>query len=321
MAGRPYRPSLLLALGALVAACLFGIAACGGEDGQAPNGPSDTASGPHLGVVEGPKPLYLFGTIHVSDERVRDLPAVVTKAFEASDTVTTELALDEASRANANLLSMRLSLLEENDDFLAVVGPDLFRRVGALLPTNVPLANLPDRQPWFVWLLLMQAEALPYLEGGDPLDVMLYARAEAAGKELGALEAASDQLMLFSTLPLEDQTRMLEMAVTDLEAARKANRDPMAELIDLYVTGDENALLDAMNRAWDPADPVGRTLRVRLVDDRNVRMAEKIVAKRKAEPDATHFFAVGAGHLAGEKGIPALLRKEGLVVRRLVKGE
>ena len=56
------------------------------------------ASGPFLWRVEGPTPLYLFGTIHVPDDRVLTLPPSVVKAFTDSSAVYTEIPMDTATQ-------------------------------------------------------------------------------------------------------------------------------------------------------------------------------------------------------------------------------
>jgi uncharacterized protein YbaP (TraB family) len=51
-----------------------------------------------------------------------------------------------------------------------------------------------------------------------------------------------------------------------------------------------------------------------LLYDRNKRWAEQIPQLAKDNPT---LFAVGAGHLGGEKGVISLLRKKGYVVKPL----
>ena len=55
------------------------------------------SKGPFLWLVEGRTPLYLFGTIHVPDDRVLALPPSVMKAFgdyQQDPDVTAIVALD-----------------------------------------------------------------------------------------------------------------------------------------------------------------------------------------------------------------------------------
>jgi uncharacterized protein YbaP (TraB family) len=52
--------------------------------------------------------------------------------------------------------------------------------------------------------------------------------------------------------------------------------------------------------------------------DRNASMTERIMVEVGPTPKEIHFFAVGSGHLIGDDGIVARLRKRGFEVTRVV---
>src|ERR671927_413740 len=54
---------------------------------------------PFLWRIDGPVPSYLYGTVHVPDPRVLELPEVVRKAFDASDVFNAEIPLDPETQA------------------------------------------------------------------------------------------------------------------------------------------------------------------------------------------------------------------------------
>jgi len=63
--------------------------------------PDDTQRSPFLWKIEGNgPPTYLYGTIHVPDPRVTELPSAVKAAFGASQAVFTEIRMDSADRAS-----------------------------------------------------------------------------------------------------------------------------------------------------------------------------------------------------------------------------
>lgn len=282
-----------------------------------PDAPKPIHDKPYLWVVEGPTRVFLFGTIHVPEPRVLALPRIVTEAFAASDTVSTEVAMDAASMAAVNEATTALSALPEGQRLASLLSENLRARTQALLPASMNLEALDQRQPWFVYFMLLQLQLLPYMTGEPPLDAAFYRDAQAAGKAVGAIETAEAQLRIFADLEMDEQIQMLDDLVTALSEAEAEGKDLVGEVVDIYLRGDPQALMEAMNEEWDPETPLGKKLRERILDHRNAGMAAYVMKRIEAQPDKTHFVAVGAGHYAGTAGVVALLRARGLTVRRL----
>src|SRR5215472_8171208 len=81
--------------GLVLAGCAIGASA----GAQAPA--VQPTQKPLLWRIEGTVPSYLYGTIHIPDQRVLALPDVVTRAMNASDAVYTEVVLDQATLSAA----------------------------------------------------------------------------------------------------------------------------------------------------------------------------------------------------------------------------
>lgn len=280
---------------------------------------------PFLWKIDGPVPTYLFGTIHVPDARVLALPPSVEAAFAAADIVYTELPMDAATQ----MVMLRRSMLPDDRSLTQVIGQPLFdrlaRRVDASLTpdtravTGPAIAGMMDRlKPWAAMTMLSTLEFLPdQMAGRQPLDAMLYTRAQKEGKQVAALETVDEQLAVFDGFSDAEQTRMLTLTLDDLDAGPQAGRGSVQEMVTAYLSGDIGSLTAMMNASL-ASDPVlsKRLLEV-LLDNRNVIMADRMLARRAAHPDRVAFFAVGAGHYAGERGILALLAKKGLKATRL----
>ncbi|GGH51005.1 hypothetical protein GCM10007423_54080 [Dyadobacter endophyticus] len=129
---------------------------------------------------------------------------------------------------------------------------------------------------------------------------------ELAGKqksEVIGIETLEEQMAIFDTIPYKDQAKMLLNLIDSLPSARKEFKSLIAlykaqNINELYgmtlksefgMEGNEEVMLFARNQKWIP--------RIRRI--------------ASAKPT---FFAVGAAHLGGEKGVIALLRKEGFTV-------
>lgn len=290
--------------------------------------PDDTQRSPFLWKIEGNgPPTYLYGTIHVPDPRVTELPSAVKAAFGASQAVFTEIRMDSATQMGVQARVM----LPDDQHLKDVVGQPLFDRlskaVDRSLPKDAPpavgtmLASLLDRmKPWAAMSYVELLEFLPdMMAGRQALDAMLYDQAQKDGKEVGALETVDEQLAVFEGFTNEEQARMLKLTLDSMDEAAAKKKSPTEDLIKGYLSGDL-AKLSLMMTESMRLDPVlfGK-FSVRAVDERNKLMVERLLVKRAERPDKTCFFAVGALHYAGETGIIGLLRKKGLTVTRVTE--
>jgi uncharacterized protein YbaP (TraB family) len=97
----------------------------------------------------------------------------------------------------------------------------------------------------------------------------------------------------------------------------KDGKDPVGNLMNLYIAGSEAPLLSELNSGFDLSRPLDKKLLKRLITDRNVRMSDRIAALVKGHPTRAYFFAVGAAHLLGDDGVVAQLRKKGMTIERV----
>ena len=301
----------------------------GGDDDQAAaraagSAAAEEAPGPFLWRVEGATPTYLFGTIHVPDERVLALPPPVEQAFAKADAVYTEIPMD----AGTQMSVMSKIMLPDGQTLSGVIGERTFQRMTAVVEktlgnapagTGAMLATLFQRmKPWAAMSQLSLLEFLPdMMAGRQPLDAMLYARAQEAGKRVGALETPDEQIAVFESFTLAEQTRMLELTLDEMERVKPGGRTQTQELIDAYLSGDMNVVAGVMEEAMSGDQALMSRFRQIAIDKRNTHMTERIRALRAKEPSKVFFVAVGTAHFAGDTGIVAQLRRAGLTVSRV----
>jgi uncharacterized protein YbaP (TraB family) len=85
-------------------------------------------------------------------------------------------------------------------------------------------------------------------------------------------------------------------------------------MLTAWKTGDVSSL-ETVNNDNLPKNPDFNTQRKRLLDDRNVKMANIIKGYMKKKK--TYFVVVGSAHLVGEKGIVRLLQKSNYSVTQV----
>jgi uncharacterized protein YbaP (TraB family) len=284
---------------------------------SAPIGEEATPGAPFLWRVERPAPSYIFGTIHLPDERVLDLPEIVDDAFSASDAVYTEIPMNLASQMQASAAT----LLEGDETLEDLLPRALYRRAAAYVELKGRRMDLFHRfRIWSFNFNLIMLDDFPKYVASIPMDAAFYFEAEREGKEIGGLETVEEQLGVFEALTIPEQVELLRQSLDFLEELAENGDNPSERIVQVYLSGDERRLVAEMNATMEEEHPAtGKFVRL-LLTDRNRRMADRIVEKLRSRPGTSYFFAVGALHCAGDGGLPALLREEGLRVTRVGAG-
>lgn len=278
---------------ALVAALTLG--ACGEPAREWPE-PS-----PALWEVSGEhgEKAWLFGTIHALPDDVEWRTPAFERAFAQAELLMVEIGDLGDSRAAARAFE---DFAKTKDLPALSVRATLADRpaVAALMDrAGMDDADFWDTETWAAALIL--ANAVRTSESGNGVDRALLDE----GKPVEALETFAAQFARFDRLREVDQRRFLAAV------AREAARGDAEAQAEAWLTGDMAALGSRLDRelAAQPA------LRRALVTDRNAYFAARIVATM--EKGHAPFVAVGAGHMLGSEGLPALLAERGYTVARV----
>ena len=249
---------------------------------------------------------FLFGTLHVNDEAVLALPPEVEAAFSASTVFAGELVLDGTDTS-----ALQLAMLSSRPDLPALLGAADWPKVDGLLSLRrFPAPLRAHLRPWAALVVLLKPEQS---SGKDVLDVMLQRRARLAGKGVIGLETAEEQIAALSGMPLEAQVMLLREAVS---TTNRLEADTAA-ITRYYLAGDLSAAwsLHLETRSSDPkVRQLQDALSEALIAARNRLFVERMMPLIN---EGGVFVAVGALHLHGEQGVPALLKARGAGVERV----
>jgi uncharacterized protein YbaP (TraB family) len=243
---------------------------------------------------------YLLGTIHSADQRVTRLRAAVADALDGCDRFVMEMKLD----TDAFMQFGTSMMLAPDSDLKSLIGEKLFDRVvQAMASHGMPEEVVRQLKPWAIVAVL----SMPQSSGGPILDMVLYQRATGNGKPASGLESAGEQLAVFEGLSLQDQVELLDMTLKSLPFQQQM----FERLIVAYAADDLKRLTDIAQLDHEQSQSASaRRFMTRLNDDRNRRMVQRIIPYLK---QGNTFIAVGALHLAGPRGILALLRQNGYI--------
>lgn len=245
---------------------------------------------------------YLFGTIHTDDNRVTSFSPLVLLALKSVDTFMLEVADEPA----AKLLQLPQGDLKQ---YLSEAELD---QVAQLADVHVmPLDRVLKMKPWLLAVLF----DLPKPQTPFAQDFLLKAKAEEMDKRVVGLENPQEHFGVMDSLTLDEQLLMLHAV---LKRTQKQKEKDFEQLMKAYLAGNPDQVAnmdDEMTRGVLPAE-VWQRMRVKLLDERNVKMAERGLEQAK---QGRVFIAVGAAHLAGKTGLIQAFKQAGFKLTPLKK--
>ena len=261
-------------------------------------------------------PSYLFGTIHLTDDRALELPESVKTAFAESVRAGLEIEDVSTSRVSEALQTMSSRgavLLPAKGRLDALLTPVEFKETSKVLARSGLDATVHGRvRPWVALVMLgtPECERSRVMGGKVTLDESIAMQAEQRGMGTFGLEQLEAQFQSMAAISDADQLALLK---AQLAYAGRLN-DVVETTLQLYLDRDLGAIWPlqialAKKAGVDPR--VFDSYEENLLSVRNTRMFGRL---------STHldrgglFVAVGALHLPGRLGIVEQARNAGYTV-------
>jgi uncharacterized protein YbaP (TraB family) len=250
---------------------------------------------------KGVAPSHVYGTIHVADPRLAELPGIVRQRFAAAKRLMLEFVPDAYTRERF----LEAAIFLDHQTLEEKIGAEDFERaVEYLRPIGLSREAVNKLKPWGVLLNLRSPQRI---EQGMPLDGQLLELARARRVPFSQIEGVEEQIFTFDEFPMDSQVALLKHSL--------AHHDELVELAErtlaAYLERDLAAIWRereqfAARHPQIAAHQAAMTKRV--VHDRSVVMAFRMQRELR-RGDA--FVALGALHLYGERGVLALLEEDG----------
>jgi uncharacterized protein len=280
------------------------------SDAPAKSPPRLPASG-HPGlwkVADADTTIYLFGSIHLLPQNYKWQTPVFDRAANAASELILEVG-DLDDQAKTMQAFMAIAMSPDNVPVLDRITPSKRAELAAMIKqAGYPPDSLNAFDTWAVAISLSATMIQGMkLSPADGVEHVLAARFRAQKKPVSGLETASQQFGYFDTLPEAAQRVFLTSLVDE-----KGNMDAeFTKMISAWGKGDDKAIA----LSFDDELRLSPELSEVLLRKRNANWADW-VATRMAKP-GTLMIAVGAGHLAGDQSVQALLAKRGIKVTRI----
>ncbi len=271
---------------------------------------TSSSAEPALWVVKGPHAtVYLFGSVHALKPGVPWRSAKIDAAIQQSGTLWLEIPNVDDTQ------SLQPIIMQLGVDPATPLSSMLTKDQQAKLDTAAKSAGIPGGEAGLEmmkpWLAAVMLATVPMLQAGyDPssgVELVLKPEFVKAGKPVKGFETAEQQLHYFADLPQKRQVDYLASELDDFDTAA----DKFKQIIAAWYAGDDATLDQMMSADFRDKYP---DLYQTLIVKRNEAFVSQIQDLLKG--DTTVFVAVGAGHLVGRDGVPAMLEKLGYKVMR-----
>lgn len=249
---------------------------------------------------------YLLGSLHVLTPEWYPLSPAINQAFAESKTLVEELDLDETSDPALMMAALSKAMLTDGKTLDQLVAPEVYTELKRRAEqSGLPMIALQRMKPWLVAITLMA----PTLQsaGFKPelgVDRHFFDRAKTLGMERQALETLAYQLDRFDQLSPTLQEDLLKTTMDDLDTTVSG----VKEMAQAWSSGNV-ATMEKLTLAALQESP---ELYKRLLVERNTNWVPHVETCLKQK--AGCFIVVGAAHLVGPDGLPALLAKNGYKV-------
>ena len=262
----------------------------------------------------GKAPSYLFGTMHLTDERVTTLSPAAKSALASARRLILEV--DDLSPGNfikAFAKARDLMMFTDGRRLEQLLSDAEFQKVAEILQRSGLPAQLAGMfRPWVATLMLAlsDCEKQRAAQGQQPLDLRLAREAEGLGIAIAGLETLEGQFRAMAEVPEADQVEMLKASVRVYDRAD----DLIETMVQLYVTRQLGAIWPlqlVLAEKVGVAPKVFDAAEQSLLVARNLRMRDKALAHLD---EGGAMIAVGALHLQGTQGLVALFRAAGYTV-------
>ncbi len=237
---------------------------------------------------------YLFGTMHTDDNRVTEFSPQVLDALKSVDTFMMEVAPSQ---------DPKLLMLQEGN-IAQLMTNEEFEQVRELADFHVMhLGAAMQMKPWLLAVIF----DLPKPQTPFAQDNLLMTSAEDLSKQVVGIETPQEHFGVMDSFSLDEQMVMLRAV---LKRSPEQKEKDFERLIRAYLK--ENAAdivkLDAQITGGMLPPDLWQKMRSKLLDERNVVMAQRTIAKATEQ---STFVAVGASHLAGDTGLIQAFKQAG----------
>jgi uncharacterized protein YbaP (TraB family) len=253
--------------------------------------------------------IYLLGSVHVLSSKSYPFKVALNRAFDDSSRIVFEIDLNRFTTTRLRQEFRRTAFYPIGQSLSKKISPETVELLREVLPVyGLTLKRVEHLKPWFLaeWLSSRTLEMAGFSETLG-VDIYFFRKARSTGKPILGLETLRDQAQIFDHFSDEENERYLLGTLARLSTYPAS----IGRLVTAWQNGDVR-LLDQMLNQDQFADPATHKA---LFSDRNIKWLPQIEAI--AHKNENYLVIVGAGHLVGNDGVIAQLRRDGYTVEQM----
>jgi len=247
--------------------------------------------------------VYLAGSVHALPKDQAQLSPQLELAYQASDTIVMEVDLDDLNPLEAVEFVTSHGTLPAEQTLADVIGAHQYADIVKLANSlELPEMAISRLEPWAAAMVLTQFALMK--SGFDPqlgVDMQLTERARGDGKPIEGLETVVEQLGIFDSSSMAEQSKFLIDAAKDVPGMHA----DLERLIKSWRAGDMRGL----EREFKKERSEAPALYDQLLGTRNRKWLPKIEAL--LDGDHNYLVLVGTLHFVGRDGLLDLLTRAG----------
>lgn len=243
---------------------------------------------------------YLYGTIHLICENDLKIADPVQKALLMSEQLVLELDMTDPDFLKEYQKAM---IMQEGSNLRKLLSPDDYLVITKFFKDSLDI-NLQEVgviKPFYI-TNMMYSKILGCQP--KPYELELINMAVRDSKPVKGLETIQQQLDVLNQVPYKKQAEMLVESIKNFQNTKLMYQ----ELLNFYKQQDIGGAYQLVKNTKNGLEDFEEKLLIER--NKNWMPVIETMAREKGT-----FFAVGAGHLAGESGLINLLRQKGFEIR------
>lgn len=245
------------------------------------------------------QPSFVFGTIHLICKDDYLWTPAMQRALDSSSKLCLEMDMDDMNV----MMAAQTGLMDMHGKKLSEYFTDMqYRLLSEYVKDSIGIEMMMLEMMKPIALQMLMTARVSYCDSPVSYEEQIMDVVKGEGKEIIGLETPEEQISALESIPADSVVASIMKSIME----DNGDRGEYNRLVGAF----KKQNIDSLHKIIMESEDVSSSTSV-LLTDRNDRW----ISRMKGMMDKSSvFFAVGAGHLAGKKGVLALLRAQGYEV-------